>query len=190
MKYRAVVTDVADPENLGRIKARVIGFGETDDDTKHNVTPWMYPCAAFAADGSGIFCLPPIGAEVWAEQTAEGDWVSAGGFWSGRNGIPADASAPDVRVIRTPAGHQIKIDEAGDIEILHANGNVVALRQGGDIDITVSGDANVTASGKVVVDGSNIELNGTSGGVVRTCDICAYTGGPHVKGSSTVKAGG
>lgn len=188
MKYRATVTDVADPRGLGRVKARLVGWGETDADSQHNITPWMWPCVAFAADGSGVFMQPPVGAEVWAEQTADGDWAWTGAFWSERNPAPAAASAPDVRVVRTPAGHQIKLDEAGDVEVLHANGNVVALRQNGDIDVTVSGDCNVTASGKVVVDGSQIELNGTDGDVVTTAHICAYTAGPHVLGSSTVKA--
>lgn len=190
VKRRAVVINVDDPENYGRLTARLIGFGETDNDTQHNETPWMWPCVAFAVDGAGVFMMPPVGAEVWAEQTAEKDWVWTGCFWSGRNQLPASASAPGVRIIRTPSGHQIKLDEDGDIEIMHANGNFVALRSNGDIDVTVSGNANVTATGKVVVDGSNIELNGTLGGVVRTCDICSYTGGPHVKGSITVKAGG
>ncbi len=187
MKYRAVVTDVADPRGLGRIKARLVGWGDSDSDGKHNITPWMWPCVAFAADGSGVFMEPPVGAEVWAEQSAEGDWLWTGGFWSDRNPAPADAS-PDVRVIRTPAGHQIKLDEAGDIEITHANGNLVALRQGGNIDIIVSGDANVTATGKVVVDGSAVELNDNVFKVVTTGHICAFTGAPHVQGSSTVKA--
>ena len=189
MKYRAIVTNVSDPDNKGRILARLIGFGDTDDDTQHNETPWAWPCVALAADGCGTFMVPPIGAEVWMEQTAEGDWVWTGCFWSGRQAIPAEASAPDVRIIRTPAGHQIKMDETGDLEIMHANGNVVALRQSGDIDVTVSGACNVTASGKVVVDGSQIELNGTDGDIVTTKHICAYTGGPHVQGSTTVKAG-
>ena len=189
MKYRAIVTNVSDPDNKGRILARLIGFGDTDDDTQHNETPWAWPCVALAADGCGTFMVPPIGAEVWMEQTAEGDWVWTGCFWSGRQAIPAESRAPDVRIMRTPAGHQIKMDETGDLEIMHANGNVVALRQSGDIDVTVSGACNVTASGKVVVDGSQIELNGTDGDIVTTKHICAYTGGPHVQGSTTVKAG-
>jgi hypothetical protein len=197
-KTRGIVVDVADPKNLGRLKAALVNFGETMDDSSHNTTPWCWPCVAMATDGAGAFNMPPVDSEVWIERTAEGDFVWTGCFWSERNAIPVDASAPDVRVIRTPAGHQVKIDEAGDIEILHANGNVVALRENGDIDITVSGNANVTASGnvvvtasgKVVVDGSQIELNGSGGDIVTTKHNCAYTGGPHVLGSTTVKAGG
>lgn len=185
MKYRAVVTDVSDPRGLGRIKAQIVGWGDSDSDAKHNITPWMWPCVAFAADGSGVLMQPPVGAEVWAEQTADKDWMTAGGFWSDRNPTPA---SPGVRVIRTPAGHEIKLDETGDIEITHSNGNLVALRQGGNIDITVSGDANVSATGKVVVDGSAVELNDNVFKVVTTGHICTFTGAVHVQGSSTVKA--
>jgi hypothetical protein len=187
LKYQAVVTDVNDARQLGRIKARLRGFG---DGLQYAVTPWSYPCSPLAGPGYGFFCLPQVGDEVWVEQASNGLWVWTGFFWSGRHEKPEAGEAPDVRVLRTPAGHQVKLDEAGDIEITHANGNVIALRQDGDIDVTVSGACNVTASGKVVVDGSNVELNGSLGDVVTTKHICAFTGGPHVLGSTTVKAGG
>ena len=186
VKMRAVVTDLSDPKDLGRIKVGLVGFG---DGARLSQTPWCYPCVALAGDGYGFYCLPQVGDEVWVEKTSDNTWVWTGFFWSGRHAKPAEGNAQS-RVFRTPAGHQVKLDDAGDIEIIHANGNVVALRENGDIDVTVSGACNVTASGKVVVDGSQIELNGTSGKIVRTCDICAFTGGPHVKGSTTVKAGG
>ena len=162
MKRRATVIDVSDPEDYGRIRARVHGFG---DD--HNETPWCWPCSALAGPSYGFFCLPQVGDEVWVEQTAEKDWVWTGFFWSGRHPKPADGAAPDVRVFRTPGGHQVKFDEAGNVEIVHGKGATIVLKPNGDI-----------------------ELNGSLGNVVRTCDICAYTGAPHVKGSSTVKAGG
>ena len=189
MKSRAVVTDVADPRGLGRIKAQLVGWGDSDSDGKHNITPWMWPCVAFAADGSGVFMQPPVGAEVWAEQSTEGDWLWTGGFWSDRNPAPADAS-PDVRIIRTPAGHQIKLDETGDIEIKHANGNLVALRSSGDIDVTVSGTCNITSDGKTIVNAEAIELNGSIGKVVTTESLCSFTGAPHPQGSKNVKAKG
>lgn len=186
VKMRAVVTDVGDPKDLGRIKVELVGFG---DGARLNETPWCWPCVALAGDGYGFFCLPQVGDEVWVEKTADDKWVWTGFFWSGRHAKPTLGNAQS-RVLRTPAGHQLKLDDAGDIEITHANGNLVALRENGDIDVTVSGACNVTASGKVVVDGSRIELNGSGGDVVTTKHNCSYTGGPHVLGSTTVKAGG
>jgi hypothetical protein len=60
-KYRGLVTDNRDPEQMGRIRARVPDvLGEAD-------TPWAMPCVALPLSddvGSG---LPEIGANVWIE---------------------------------------------------------------------------------------------------------------------------
>jgi len=198
VKRHATVVDVDDPKQLGRIKVELGGFGEHSGDARHRITPWCWPCTPFAGPGYGFFCLPQIGDEVWVEQAAGGEWVYTGFYWTGRNQKPADGQEPDVRVFRTPVGHQLKLDENGDVEIVHANGNVIAMRHNGDIEILstkdlnveVAGEANITCGGKAMVTASMIELNGASGKVVTTSHICAYTGSPHVLGSATVKAGG
>jgi len=211
MKYQAVVIDVSDPRQVGRIKARLRGFG---DRSHHSNTPWCWPCVPFAGPGYGFFCLPNLGDEVWVEQAADGSWIWSGFFWSGRHDKPAEGSAPDVRVLRTPVGHQLKLDESGDVEFIHSNGDVIAMRQNGDVDIiakqnlniTVDGDASVSvqgstsinsqgdvdieAAGDARVTATKVELNGSDGDVVTTMHPCQYTGLPHGAGSATVKAGG
>ena len=186
IKRRAAVTNVDDPKSLGRIRVRLVAFGDGD---RLNETPWCWPCTPLAGDGYGFFCLPQVGDEVWVEPTADGGWVWVGFYWSGRRAKPSEGNA-DVRVLRTPAGHQIKLDESGDLEITHANGNVVALRGSGDIDVTVSGACNITSDGKTIVNAEKIELNGATGKVVTTDCLCSYTGAPHTQGSNTVKAEG
>lgn len=190
MKHRAIVTDVNDPENLFRLQARVIGFGEDDNENKNSITPWCWPCVPMAAGESGLCFMPPVGAEVWIEQVAGGAFAWTGCFWSERNKLPGAVRTPDVRVLRTPAGHEVLLDENGDVRITHATGGVIALRKNGDVDVTVDGNANVTAGGKVEVTGPVIELNGADGGVVTTKHPCIYNGAPHPVGSITVKAGG
>ena len=54
-------------------------------------------------------------------------------------------------------------------------------------NITTSGNTNITASGNVVVQGSEITLNGGDP-VVTTNDIDPFTGSPHPEGSPSVKA--
>jgi len=60
-KYRGLVTDNRDPEQMGRIRARVPDvLGEAD-------TPWAMPCVTLPLSddvGSG---LPDIGSNVWIE---------------------------------------------------------------------------------------------------------------------------
>lgn len=185
MKYQATVTSVSDPEDWGRIKVSVNAFS-----TDNNVTPWCWPCVPMAGPKFGFFFMPEVGDEVWVEKAADGSWVWTGFFWTGRNVKPSDGVAPTVRVIRTPAGHQIKLDDKGDIEILHSNGNSVTLTANGDTNIVVNGDCNVNSTGKTVVDSEAIELNGLTGKIVTTECLCMFSGAPHPQGSLNVTAKG
>ena len=109
-KYRGVVTDNADPEKLGRIKAKVPQVLDTE------VSPWAWPCAAYAGPDVGLFAVPPVGAGVWIEFEA-GDpsrpiWV--GGWW-GRGDPPSNeqGSAADVpqKVLKSDSGLLLALDD-------------------------------------------------------------------------------
>lgn len=93
-KYRGIVTDNDDPENLGRIRARV---PEVLQDV---ISGWALPCTPYAGSGTGQFTVPPLDAGVWIEFEA-GD-VSRpiwSGCWWGAGELPEDnsgsGSAPD-----------------------------------------------------------------------------------------------
>ncbi len=73
-KYRGIVEDNEDPENLGRIKALV---PEVLGDVKSG---WALPCVPYAGEGSGQYFMPPAGAGVWIEFEA-GD--PSRPIWSG-----------------------------------------------------------------------------------------------------------
>ena len=210
MKHRAVVTDINDPKRLGRIRVRLRGFGQSPTDTKHNTTPWVYPCTPLAGPGYGLFCMPVVGDEVWVEKTYEDQWVYTGFFWSERAVKPAAGSpTPSVRVLRTPVGHQFKLEESGCLEILHTNGNVIRMEAngdtyvnvnanytmkigsnatisvGGNAKVTVSGQADINVSKDCNVTGKTITLNKGNRVVNQKC-ICAFSGMPHPQGSRTV----
>ena len=58
--YRGVVTNVNDPENLGRIRAKVHELlGDTDE------TDWAYPCVPFGGEGAGWLMLPKTNDAIW-----------------------------------------------------------------------------------------------------------------------------
>ena len=79
-KYRGTVLDNNDPQNLGRLRARVPELlNEVDSG-------WALPCLPYAGDGEGQFTVPPAGAGVWIEFES-GDlsaWSSVSGRGAGR----------------------------------------------------------------------------------------------------------
>ncbi|HNA31177.1 MAG TPA: phage baseplate assembly protein V [Thiobacillaceae bacterium] len=121
-KYRGVVTDVDDPDKLGRLKARVDAvYGDAD-------SPWALPALAFAGPGHGLALLPEVGDGVWIEFVG-GDlsypvWT---GCWWGSGQRPA----PDgnkARLLATSAGHQVLIDEdANEMKLIHPGGAEIVM---------------------------------------------------------------
>lgn len=145
-KYRGIVTDVSDPEQLGRIRAKVPEvFAEED-------TPWALPCVPFAGKDHGVVWLPEVSDGVWIEFEA-GDParpIWCGGWWG--NGDLADTGNAKVRALVTSAGHRIVIDEDQNlIHLQHSNGSKVDI---GDNDITLE-----SGSGKVVLSASGVSVN-------------------------------
>src|SRR5262249_28436641 len=61
-KHRGIVTDNQDPDDLGRIRARVprlLGAVETG---------WALPAAPYGGTSEqGLFAIPDVGASVWIE---------------------------------------------------------------------------------------------------------------------------
>jgi uncharacterized protein involved in type VI secretion and phage assembly len=129
-KYRGLVSDVDDPETLGRITAQVPEVYLDQD------SPWALPCVPFAGSGHGLVLLPEVGDGVWIEFEA-GDpsrpiWT---GCWWGSDEIP-DPGAKLTRVLATTAGHKFILDDdAGEVKLLHSGGALLKMT---DDDITLS----------------------------------------------------
>ncbi|WDP91217.1 MAG: phage tail protein [Desulfobacter sp.] len=181
-KYRGVVTDNNDPENLGRLRVRVPALlGETE-------TGWALPCLPFGglAD-QGSFSLPELDARVWVEFEA-GDLhhpIWTGTFWQGADPPEEAAQAPPTtRVFKTPAGHRlqfddadgaekiiihhradatIEIDENGSISLADAGGNTITLdARGGQFKIEDgNGNKMETSAAGITIEGTTIELKAT-----------------------------
>lgn len=151
-KYRGKVTDNQDPNNLGRIRARV---PEVLGDVQ---TGWALPAAPYAGNGSGFFRVPPAGAGVWIEFEA-GD-VSRpvwSGCWWGSNQLPSDqtgtAATPDFAILRSEQGLMVVLnDSAQNIAVSDQNGSNLVR-----IEVT-QGKITVQAATTVVVDAPQIEL--------------------------------
>ena len=151
-KYRGIVEDNEDPENLGRIKALV---PEVLGDV---VSGWALPGVPYAGEGSGQYFMPPAGAGVWIEFEA-GDpsrpiWS---GCWWGSGGLPEDnggtAAVPPLKIIRSEKGLMVTLDDGNqEITVSDQDGSNMVEIQVQQKKIMVKGAL------KVVVEAPQIEL--------------------------------
>lgn len=151
-KYRGVVTDNADPDSLGRIRAKVPAV-------LHDVeSPWALPCVPYAGANQGLYTLPEVDAGVWIEFEG-GDPalpIWSGCWWSDgelpKNESGSDAK-PERRILRSNTGLMVALDdEAHKISISDENAsNVITV----EVD---AGKVRIQATSKVVVEAPQIEL--------------------------------
>ncbi len=150
-----VVVDNVDPDELGRIKIRVLWCDETI---------WVRYTSLHAGGERGFYCLPEIDDEVLVA-FEEGDPnrpIVIGSLYN-KSQIPP--TSPDdenlKKMFKTKSGNQIVfIDESGGekIEISHGDGqNAIVLDLSGP-SITFTSDG-----GDITLEGNNITLKAESG---------------------------
>jgi len=130
-KYRGIVTDVADPDNMCRIRARI------DSLLDGKETDWAMPAAPFAGDGHGLVMLPKVGSGVWIEFEAGGldNPIWSGGWWA--SGQRPDPQGEQVRVVVSENGHQVVLDDAaGEVKVVHSGGPEIKMTDS-EVVITV-----------------------------------------------------
>lgn len=129
-KYRGVVSNVDDPEKMGRIQAQV------PEILHEEVSPWALPATPFAGPGHGLVLIPEVGDGVWIEFEG-GDpsrpiWT--GGWW-GPGELPAPGDV-QVRTLVTTAGHKFVLnDTSKEIQLLHSGGAELKMT---DSEITLT----------------------------------------------------
>ncbi len=151
-KYRGVVSDINDPEKIGRIRAKVPSvFLDMESQ-------WAMPCSPYAGDGEGFFMIPPIDAGVWIE-FEEGDLnrpIWTGGWWS-QGKAPKNENGKDAATAR-----KIIRSETGLIVALDDDDKKISISDDGAknfITIEVQdGKVKIQATAKVVVEAPQIEL--------------------------------
>lgn len=129
-KYRGKVTDVDDPEEMGRIKAVVPAvLGELD-------TPWALPASPFAGASHGLFLLPEVDDLVWIEfeggNPSHPIWT---GLWWGSKSQRPEPQTNKARVLGTTAGHKLVLDDdENKVQLVHAGGAELTMT---DSDVTL-----------------------------------------------------
>lgn len=170
--YPATVSDIVDPDSMGRIKI-TLPWSPDADGGRYDA--WARLATLFAGNDRGSWFMPEVGDEVLA--MFEGGDVRrpfvVGGLWNGSDTPPASADQRNVKKViksrngviitiedqdgqeklklETPGGCSVTLqDGPGVIEVQDSNGNSVKLESAG---ITVN------ASAKVSINASQVEVS-------------------------------
>jgi uncharacterized protein involved in type VI secretion and phage assembly len=151
-KYRGIVTDNQDPNNLGRLKARVPEVLASVE------TGWALPSLPYSGEGSGAYTVPEPGAGVWIEfeagEVSRPIWT---GCWWGADQLPKNnagtAATPAIKIIRSEQGLMVTMDDGGQtIHVSDQNAQNMLEIQVQPGKITIKGAT------KAVVEAPQIEL--------------------------------
>jgi uncharacterized protein involved in type VI secretion and phage assembly len=149
-KFRGVVTDIQDPLQLGRVRARV------PDVTRDQDLGWAMPCFPFAGSHMGFFALPKKGAGVWIEfEQGDPDYPIWVGCWYGTAAeVPTELLAPPYKktLLKTEQGNSITLDDTpivGGITLETAGGQRIKLSAKG-IEIVNGTGAKISMQGPIV----------------------------------------
>jgi uncharacterized protein involved in type VI secretion and phage assembly len=122
-KYRGIVRDNNDSDNLGRIRVEVPHLYGTGQ-----ISPWAWPVVPFAGKAHGLMLLPEVNDGVWIE--FEGGDLShplwTGGWWA--EGEMPTVGKTNATVLVTSGGHQIILDDGDrEIKLVHSGGAEIKM---------------------------------------------------------------
>jgi uncharacterized protein involved in type VI secretion and phage assembly len=165
--YPAIVTDIADPDSLGRIEVKLPWLGSDGGD----VRAWATLLTPYADDDQGYEMLPSVDTQVVLAFEA-GDPrrpYIVGSCWNGVESLPESPAQPnDKRLIKSRAGSLLEFDDAQgaakvtvsmrsghklvlddsaqEVQLTHANGCSIVMNASGQVQITATSTVEVTAS--------------------------------------------
>lgn len=165
--YPAIVTDIVDPDFLGRIEVSFPWLGDDGGE----VRAWATLLSPYAEDGQGFEVCPSVDTQVVVGFEA-GDPrrpYIVGAAWNGREAMPEDPeSANNKRLIKTRSGSLLEFDdtdgsvvvtlstESGhrlvldggsrEVTLEHASGQVITMDAGGKVSIQANSTVDITAS--------------------------------------------
>jgi uncharacterized protein involved in type VI secretion and phage assembly len=186
--YPALVTDIVDPDSLGRVQVSFPWLGQGGQD----VRAWATLCMPYADDDQGLLVLPEVGSQVvvaFEAGSLRRPYV-LGAAWNGRTALPhAPEQANNIRLWRSRADSRLEFDDsagAAKVRITMASGHQVVLDDGAQ-EVTVrhatgctvkltATDVEVTANATVSVTAPMVEVDAaisTFSGIVKCSMLVA-----------------
>jgi uncharacterized protein involved in type VI secretion and phage assembly len=171
--YPAVVRDIADPLQQGRVEVALPWALDTDGEPYH---AWARLATLAAGNGRGSWFIPEVDDEVLVtfESGDPSKPYVIGSLWNGRDAPPTSMDAAGqngVKMLRTRSGLQVSLDDTSGSErlelstpggqklLLADSSNSIEITTG-DSKVTIkAGQIEIETSGKLVVDANTVELN-------------------------------
>jgi len=166
--YPAIVTDIVDPDSLGRIQVKFPSLGSQGEN---DVRAWATLLTPYADDDQGIEILPAVDTQVVVAFEA-GDPrrpYIVGSCWNGSESLPESPQQPNNKrlwktragsllefddtegaakvTISLQSGHTLVLDDsAQQVKLAHSNGCSITMTAAGQIQINANSTVEVTAS--------------------------------------------
>ena len=180
--FPAIVTDIVDPDNLGRIQVKFPWLGGDGD----SVRSWATLLTPYADDDQGFEVLPAVDTQVVVAFEA-GDLrrpYIIGSAWNGKEAMPEAPAAPNnKRLIKSRAGsllefddtdgaakvtlsmksgHKLVLDDAAqEVKLEHKNGCVIKFDVSGNATITAMGAMTINAPSGLTVNAPSSTFSGS-----------------------------
>lgn len=166
--HPAIVTDIVDPDSLGRIQVKFPWLGSQGEN---DVRAWATLLTPYADDDQGIEILPAVDTQVVVAFEA-GDPrrpYIVGSCWNGSESLPESPAQPNNKrlwktragsllefddtdgaakvTISMKSGHTLVLDDsAQQVKLAHSNGCSITMNAAGQIQIQANSSVDVTAS--------------------------------------------
>jgi uncharacterized protein involved in type VI secretion and phage assembly len=165
--YPAIVTDIVDPDSLGRVEVSLPWLGADGAD----VRAWATLLSPYADDDQGFQVLPEVDTQVvvaFEAGSLRRPYI-VGCAWNGRESMPVSPAAPNnKRVIKTRSGSLLEFDDSDgavkvtlstssghklvlndapqEVTLTHQNGCTIVMNTAGQVKITANSTVEVTAA--------------------------------------------
>ena len=172
----ALVTNLRDPEELGRVKVKYAWLGDNIE------SDWVRIAAPMAGAGRGFFYLPEVNDEVLIA-FEHGDVhhpYLIGQLWNGKDKPPKQNSEVldkdgkvAQRILKSRSGHVVILDDTGSDEKIivrdkTGNNEMVIGSAKNSMTIKVDGDFTVEAKGKIILNSTqDMTLESKANGSVK-----------------------
>ncbi len=143
-----MVTQVDDPENLGRVRVCFPAYGDVESD-------WLGVVCAGAGDGKGVAILPDVGDTVLVALVHEdpGHSVILGGLYGAQSPPDSGIVAGHRRryTIQTPGGQRVHLaDNENTLRLENSTGSYIDLTPD-KVRIHANADLEIEAPGRSVI---------------------------------------